>query len=65
MMMMAFFSDVFADISCQFKASGPIYPFGFRTHAHSLGETNTCILYKSPNLYNKALWNDLCCNPQT
>ncbi|XP_022332159.2 peptidyl-glycine alpha-amidating monooxygenase A-like isoform X2 [Crassostrea virginica] len=29
--------NVFADISCQFKASGPIYPFGFRTHAHSLG----------------------------
>lgn len=50
-MMMAFFSDVFADISCQFKASGPIYPFGFRTHAHSLGETNTCILYKSPDLF--------------
>ncbi|KAK3098853.1 hypothetical protein FSP39_023767 [Pinctada imbricata] len=32
---------VHADISCQFKASGPIYPFGYRTHAHSLGRVIT------------------------
>ncbi|XP_056022421.1 peptidylglycine alpha-amidating monooxygenase-like isoform X2 [Ostrea edulis] len=40
----------FADISCQFKASGPIYPFGFRTHAHSLGTVISG--YQVNNTYN-------------
>lgn len=42
--------NVFADISCQFKASGPIYPFGFRTHAHSLGTVISG--YQVNNTYN-------------
>ena len=32
------FSEVHSDISCEFKASGNIYPFGYRTHAHSLSK---------------------------
>ncbi|XP_061167257.1 peptidylglycine alpha-amidating monooxygenase-like [Saccostrea echinata] len=42
--------NVFADISCQFKASGPIYPFGYRTHAHSLGTVISG--YQVNNTYN-------------
>lgn len=42
--------NVFADISCQFKASGPIYPFGFRTHSHSLGTVISG--YQVNNTYN-------------
>ncbi|XP_013394833.1 peptidyl-glycine alpha-amidating monooxygenase isoform X2 [Lingula anatina] len=33
--------ETISDISCQFKSSTPIYPFGFRTHAHSLGKVIT------------------------
>ena len=41
---------VHSDISCEFKASGNIYPFGYRTHAHSLSRVITG--YQVNNTYN-------------
>ena len=38
------FSEVHADISCRFDWDTSIFPFGFRTHAHSLGKF-ICTVY--------------------
>lgn len=42
---------VHSDISCQFQASGNIYPFGYRTHAHSL--CRVIAGYQVNTTYNK------------
>jgi len=34
--MFADFSEVHADTSCRYREEADIYPFAFRTHAHSL-----------------------------
>lgn len=41
-----------ADISCSFTASGNIYPFGFRAHAHSLGRVISGYHVNKSNSYH-------------
>ena len=37
-------ADLTVEVACEFTDSRVIYPFAFRTHAHSLGKGGTCFM---------------------
>ena len=40
-------ADLSVEVACEFTDSRVIYPFAYRTHAHSLGKGGACFMYCS------------------